>query len=191
MRMLPKFHVRFTWEEYKVGSHYSHLKDLIIQFILPSSSPYFIFLKNVLLFNWHAILVEDIYLHQYKEALQIKWKKKTTQQSFNYFHADLLASLLSLCSRTPLSARSPLPMPPTSLSRSFSPCRREQVRLRRRREGGDFESVPTASPVVTVETSLRSSSFSVRINMELSICTDASLVQLGKLKCNCAVFFKI
>lgn len=54
-------------------------------------------------------------------------------------------------------------MPPTSLSFSFSPCRREQVRLRRRREGGDFEPETAASPVVTVKTSFRSSSFSVRM----------------------------
>lgn len=101
-----------------------------------------------------------------RQALQENGGKKkqnpTTTKYFSSLQADLLASLLSLCSRTPLSARSPLPAPPTSLSFSLSPWRRE-VRLRRRRDGGVFDSAPTASPVVTTDTSFCSSSLSVRI----------------------------
>lgn len=84
------------------------------------------------------------------------WNSSSNSKHFyNCILADLLVSLLSLSSPTPLSPRSPVPMPPPSLSLSFSPCRREQARLRRRRAGGVLAaSAPTASPVVTTETSV-------------------------------------
>lgn len=84
----------------------------------------------------------------------------------NVCRADLLVSLLSRSSPTPLSPRSPAPIAPPSLSFSFSPCRLEQVRLRRRRDGGVLAaSAPMASPAVTTETSFCSSVSSLHTSL--------------------------
>ncbi|TNN67747.1 hypothetical protein EYF80_022063 [Liparis tanakae] len=77
---------------------------------------------------------------------------------------DSLASLLSLSSPTPRSLRST--EPPPSLSLSLSPCRREQVRLRRRSAGGVLAaSARTTSAAVTTETSVCSSVSSLHTSL--------------------------